>query len=634
MGFIDGYTITVTQSKAQGQVDLDKRLQVIRQRSRKLERAMKKAKDPTRKLQLERAMKEELEAWRVERDAVAEEKKTRLRERFHEARRAGHQHLAWKLARTHLSGKGGGVQTSTTTCLDRKAWEEHFSRLFSQDVPPDLDSINLGNAVSSVLDSPIAPYEIEAVLEKKRTLRAPGPDGFRIDFLRYVRYDEIVCAAVANLFNLILESGEVPDSWHEAFLFVLYKGKGDRADPNSYRGITLKSQLLKLHESVICNRLVSWIESQGLLPQEQLAYRQGLSGTDHLFLLNVLMEDALKTRKKLCIGLVDLQKAFPSVDRRRLIEDLVSAGVSKQTVGLIRKLYTSDTFRLLLDGEPGHLVICVVKGVHEGSCLSPTLFIFFIRDLPARINQLTINCPVIGGMKVSCLFFADDLTLMAYSVEDAQVLVNESVAFFDEKGLKPNPSKCEFLIFQARTSPNSARARWSVVGVPREQQKSARYLGLHFQENGKWDLQLQISASKARSALGRCKIIMRTVGTANVRLALSYFDSLVSSVYRYGFGVWGPTVARVGTLDRLFADYVRWLFRLPRTTGLNTILANFGRRCAKCDSLFLAAIQIASAVSTRNVVWRATVDDLLSGRLRSTWFNAVMAEITKRGMRC
>jgi hypothetical protein len=432
------------------------------------------------------------------------------------------------------------------------------------------------------------------------------------------------------MFSLILQTNEVPEEWNEAFLFVLYKGKGDRADPNSYRGITLKSQFLKLLESVVCSRLVSWIESNSLLPQEQLAYRNGLSGTDHLFLLNILAEDALLSGKTLCVGYIDLQKAFPSVNRKTLIEDLVRAGVTSRTVGLLRRLYTGDTFRLLLDGIPGHLVICVVKGVHEGSCLSPTLFIFFIRDLPARLNQLTLNCPVIGGFTLSCMFFADDLTLLAYTVTDAQVLVDEATAFFLEKGLKPNPDKCEFMVFGRQQ--DGSKASWNVVGTRREQQDTARYLGLHYQANGKWDIQLQLSLSKARSALGRCKIVMKTVGTGNMQLALSFFDSLVASVYRFGLGVWGVTVAKVASLDRLFAEYICWLFRFPRTTGTNVILASFARRCAKCDSLFLATVQLAGTLTTRNNLWRSVVSEVLAGRLRSTWVTAVLSEVAKRGM--
>ncbi len=628
--FVSSYTITTVQNSESSEVGLDRRLKKIRQRTRKLERAMKKANDPQRREVLERAMKEELAVYFAEREAVALEKTTRLRERFHEARRAGHQHLSWRLARTHLAGKGGGVRTSATTCIDRQAWEHHFATLFQGNTALDLGSINLGTAVNNILDAPIDPYEVQVVLDKKRNLRAPGPDGFRVDFLRYVRFDETVCRAVANLFTLMLRTGEIPSDWDEAFLFVLYKGKGDKSDPNSYRGITLKSQFLKLLESVVCSRLVSWIDDNDLLPQEQLAYRTGLSGTDHLFTLNVLAEDALATGKQLCVGYIDLQKAFPSVNRRLLLEDLVQAGVTSRVVGLLRRLYTGDTFRLLLDGVPGHLVICVVTGVHEGSCLSPTLFIFFIRELPLRLNQLTINCPVVDGIPLSCMFFADDLTLLAYAISDAQVLVDEATAYFVQKGLKPNPAKCEFMVFSRQRG--RSKASWNVVGVRREEQDTARYLGLHYQANGRWDTQLQLSLSKARSALGRCKIIMKTVGTGNLKLALSYFDSLVASVYRFGLGVWGVTVAKVASLDRIFAEYICWLFRFPRTTGTNSILANFGRRCAKCDSLFLATVQIASTLTTRNNIWRAVVSDLRAGRLQSTWSTVVFAEIEKRGM--
>jgi hypothetical protein len=628
--FISSYTVTTVQNSESHEAGLDRRLKKIRQRTRKLERAMKKANDPQRREALEKAMKEELAVYFAEREAVAHEKTTRLRERFYAARRAGHQHLSWRLARAHIAGKGGGVRTSATTCIDRQSWERHFAALFQNSTALDLGSVDLGTVTNDILDTPIDSYEVQSALDKKRNLRAPGPDGFRVDFLRYVRFDETVCRAVANLFTLMLRTGEIPPEWDEAFLFVLYKGKGDRSDPNSYRGITLKSQFLKLLESVVCSRLVSWIEDSGLLPQEQLAYRTGLSGTDHLFLLNVLAEDALLTGKQLCVGYIDLQKAFPSVNRRLLLEDLVQAGVTSRTVGLLRRLYTGDTFRLLLDGVPGHLVICVVTGVHEGSCLSPTLFIFFIRGLPDRLNQLTINCPVVDGITLSCMFFADDLTLLAYAVSDAQVLVDEATAFFVQKGLKPNPNKCEFMVFSRQRG--RSKASWNVVGVQREEQETARYLGLHYQTNCKWDTQLQLSLSKARSALGRCKIIMRTVGTGNLQLALSYFDSLVASVYRFGLGVWGVTVAKVASLDRLFAEYITWLFRFPKTTGTHIILANFGRRCSKCDSLFLATVQFAGTLTTRNNIWRAAVNDLQAGRLQSTWANVVLAEIDKRGM--
>ncbi len=234
MEFVGDYTVTRTVSGPRDDVQLDSRLQEIRRRARKLERSMKKVRNPDRRAELERAMREELEVWKTEREAVTLKRQTRLREQFYQARKVGHQHLAWRLARTHLSGKGGGVRTATTTCLDRTAWEEHFSRLLQNSQGEDLLAIELGDVANSILDAPITTLEVQQALEKKRNLRAPGPDGFRVDFLRYVRFDPVVCSALASFFNKIVRSGEVPAAWGLAFLFVLYKGKGSRANPNSY----------------------------------------------------------------------------------------------------------------------------------------------------------------------------------------------------------------------------------------------------------------------------------------------------------------------------------------------------------------------------------------------------------------
>jgi hypothetical protein len=92
-------------------------------------------------------MKRQIELYQFERDAIAKEKETRLREKFHEAHQTGHSFLAWKLARTHLAGKGGGVKTSSTTCLDRRAWEAHFSSLLHGSRVDDLDKYRRGSNI-------------------------------------------------------------------------------------------------------------------------------------------------------------------------------------------------------------------------------------------------------------------------------------------------------------------------------------------------------------------------------------------------------------------------------------------------------------------------------------------------------
>jgi hypothetical protein len=257
-----------------------------------------------------------------------------------------------------------------------------------------------------------------------------------------------VCRALANFFTLVLANGQIPSEWERAYLFILYKGKGDKNNPDSFRGITLKSHLLKLFESLLQSRLLEWMETTGLLPSEQLAYRPRMSGVDHIFTLNILREDAVAKQGSFFVALIDLRKAFPSVNRVRLLNALSDAGVSDLTVAILRRLYVSDSFQLLLDGVPGTAVFVVVSGVHEGSCLSPLLFIFFIRDLPAVLNNAPHTAAVtINGKVRSTLVYADDVAEMSLTHAGLQVKINACYNFFEQKLLSVSPDKSEVVQF-------------------------------------------------------------------------------------------------------------------------------------------------------------------------------------------
>jgi hypothetical protein len=131
------------------------------------------------------------------------------------------------------------------------------------------------------------------------------------------------------------------------------------------------------------------------------------------------------------------------------------------------------------------MVFCVVAGVHEGSCLSPILFIFFLRDLPEELANSPSSCPVIGGEKVCLLVYTNDVSVFCFLASETQILVCTSIAYFARKKMSPNPQKCQFLVFTGTRA--RIQASWDVAGVIREAQSSAaRYLGLIFQQDCRW----------------------------------------------------------------------------------------------------------------------------------------------------
>ncbi len=54
-----------------------------------------------------------------------------------------------------------------------------------------------------------------------------------------------IIQALANLFNLILSSGDFPETWSEGLITPIYK-KLDKLDPSNYHGICVGSNLAKL----------------------------------------------------------------------------------------------------------------------------------------------------------------------------------------------------------------------------------------------------------------------------------------------------------------------------------------------------------------------------------------------------
>jgi hypothetical protein len=61
-----------------------------------------------------------------------------------------------------------------------------------------------------------------------------------------------------QLFNIIFETGIVPDNWLMGNIKPIYKNKGDKMDPKNYRPITILSCLEKHFTAVLSERLTKY----------------------------------------------------------------------------------------------------------------------------------------------------------------------------------------------------------------------------------------------------------------------------------------------------------------------------------------------------------------------------------------
>ena len=112
-----------------------------------------------------------------------------------------------------------------------------------------------------------------------------------------------------------------------------------------------------------------------------------------------------------CLILIDLQKAFDTIDHEILLQKMVHLQFSAQSIRWFISYLTNRTFLVHVEkrfSNPGKLEC----GVPQGSILGPLLFLLYVNDMP-------------GAVGFEMLLYADDTCLvfklrtLTYSLKDS-----------------------------------------------------------------------------------------------------------------------------------------------------------------------------------------------------------------------
>jgi hypothetical protein len=131
-------------------------------------------------------------------------------------------------------------------------------------------------ALNSAEEFTITEAEVLAMFEKLGNHKACGVDRMHAELLKYAKvpvgqdhhgrimYYNVLVTPITQMFNHIVATGMIPEAWGVSLLTAIYKGKGDPAQPNNYRGIAVSCALAKVFAAVIEARLSTFLEEHGL----------------------------------------------------------------------------------------------------------------------------------------------------------------------------------------------------------------------------------------------------------------------------------------------------------------------------------------------------------------------------------
>ena len=190
-----------------------------------------------------------------------------------------------------------------------------------------------------VINSDISEKEVNDAIRSLKNNKACGNDLILNEFLKNASGK--LMPVFVKVFNIVFHRGIVPNSWSEGYICPIYKNKGDPNNVDNYRGITILSCYGKLFTCIFNNWLFDYLESLGLLCEEQARFRKGYGTIDHIFNLKCLIDLYLFRRQKLYCAFIDYRKAFDSVNMVLLWQKLLRTGIDGKILNVIQNLYKS-----------------------------------------------------------------------------------------------------------------------------------------------------------------------------------------------------------------------------------------------------------------------------------------------------
>ena len=201
--------------------------------------------------------------------------------------------------------------------------------------------------------------------------------------------------------------------------------------------------------------------------------------------------------------------------------------------------------------------------MRQGCPLSPVLFTTYIRELERVLRKGQDEGAVIGSKKIWSLAFADDIALVAESVEGLNKMIGRFTRFMERRELEISKEKSKVMVFSK--SGRKSKERWDCGGVELQEVNTYTYLGMTFCRNGNYENHVKERVRKADMAMRCIWGITERYSSQNVWLRLTLFDRVVKSILLYGAKVWG--FKEYKQMEGLQERYLRWLLEcigLPR----------------------------------------------------------------------
>lgn len=410
------------------------------------------------------------------------------------------------------------AEYTKTVQIDEETWVEHFTKLHNTRRGQDRDRHieEDGNTETSEITIQM----VKEAIKNLKNRKSPGQDEIPNELLKYG--GPKLVKELTTLFNKITTTGKVPAEWKKSITIPVFK-KGDKRNPENYRGITLLNSTMKLFTKILTDIIQKYTNTS----EEQQGFRKNRSTLDAIYIIRQLIEKSIEYDKPVYMCFIDLTKAFDRVQLKDVTRILQNKHVPHDIVNIIRELNHETSTRV--STKTGLTKdIPTPTGIRQGDSLSPQLFNMIMDDIIEELKTTKGYKLTTGEIKIIC--YADDAVIMAESEDDLQRLLFKFHTKAKKLNMEISTPKTKTLVI----SKEPIRCKLVVEDRPVEQVMAVEYLGVRITSNQDRNRETREQTSKAARISGALRDIIWNNRHMRMETKIRIYKSVIRPIMTYG----------------------------------------------------------------------------------------------------
>ena len=576
----------ITIIKGQYKPKLTEKAKKLKEEKREARKSFQKAPPETKKIKLD----EYIESQKRLRDELEYMEQLMVEDRINKLIKEGgiKSNLFWKIRKQILNKSKPSEEYDTiteegTTLTDPEESKEHIANFYenlyqAREGSKEYETwtTEITNRVKEIDQSmtslPEEPeFTVEELYKVKKALKsgkAPGPDGIPNEIIKECNAETF--EIYRNEMNKIMKDMEIPQQWTEGSLKRLFKGKGVKGKCSNERGITLASNIGKMFERLINNRISPEIN----MSDAQAGGMKGRATVDHLLILKELAHIAKKGKKNTILTFLDVTKAYNKAWLDGILYVLHKQGVTNRMWKLVKGL--NENLRTTIQTKNGPTrQIRIKDSIRQGGVLSVTLYALMMDEINKDIMKTNLGLKIPGtNRRIPCLLWMDDVVLAETNPKDSQGLLDSTNDTSKKYHVEFGMPKTKYLRGGKPKSPIELKIDEKTI----EETEKYTYLGEIINQRMNLKDHIKNMEGKVEAAYQTMIAIAEDQNFKNVKMGCIWklVKTCIIPIITYACETWEPMKTEMKKLNQTLDKVIKRILMTPGSTPREALYIETG----------------------------------------------------------